>query len=446
LPSLPAPSLSLEGLGRRALERTLGPSLAIAAIRDGELAYAQAFGEDRVHLRSASVGSVYNIASVSKQFTATCVLLLMADGRLRLDDPVATYFPDLASASKVTLRHLLTHTSGYWDYYPLGYPDAEKLSDAEPDAIVHKYAKRPLQFEPGSAWSYSNTGYHILGRVVEMVSGMPFGEFLTARVLRPAGMTESFFNDPPRITGAHAAGYSRYALGPVRSVKGERAGWTYASGGIASSLADLSTWCMGLFEHRILDAALTQEMMTPYRLNDGALSPTAMGWFVEEHGTTTLLQHSGAVAGFVSQVMMVPATRCAAIVLANGDHVQTGAIARAALEEITATSLGLPKVPRDRYYEAEARIWTDALRGVNVDRARLTEPMREFFTDDRAADVRAGLGPLGSVLEARTMASGERGGMPWYRVRVAFEHGSADEVIRETPEGRLAEFGAYPIP
>jgi D-alanyl-D-alanine carboxypeptidase len=446
LPSLPAPSLSLEHLGRRALERTLGPSIVIAAVRDGELAYAQAFGEDRIQFRSASVGSVYNIASVSKQFTATCMLLLEGEGRLRIDDPVAKYFPDLASASKVTLRHLLTHTSGYWDYYPLGYPDAEKLSDAEPDAIIHEYASRPLQFEPGSAWSYSNTGFHILGRVVEMVAGMPFGEFLTSRVLRPAGMKDSFFNDPPRIVGAHAAGYSRYALGPVRGVRGERAGWTYASGGIASTAIDLSTWCIGLFEHRVLDAPHTQQMMTPYRLNDGSVSPAAMGLFIEEHGSTTVVLHSGGLAGFVSQVMMIPAERCAVIVLANGDHVQTGAIARAALEEITSMSLPLPETPRDLNYEASARSWTEALRGKDVDRTRLTEPMKEFFTGERASDVREGLGPLGKIRETQTVAAGERGGMPWFKVRVHFEKGSADEVIRETSDGLLAEFAAYPIP
>jgi D-alanyl-D-alanine carboxypeptidase len=418
----------------------------MAAVRDGELAYSQAFGEDRIHLRAASIGSVYNIASVSKHFTATCVLLLEDEGRLGIDDPVAKYFPDLASASKVTLRNLLTHTSGYWDYYPLGYPDAEKLSDAEPDAIIREYASRPLQFEPGSAWSYSNTGFHILGRVVEMASGMPFGEFLTSRVLQPAGMKDSFFNDPPRITGAHAAGYSRYALGRVRPVKGERAGWTYASGAIASTVVDLATWCMGLFDHRILDASHTQEMMTPFRLNDGTVSPAAMGWFIEDHGSTRIVMHSGGLAGFTSQVMMIPEARCAVIVLANGDHVQTGAIARAALEEITATSLPLPEASRDLNYEASARIWTEALRGKELDRTRLTEPMREFFTDERAADVREGLGPLGKIRETQTLAVGERGGMPWFKIRVHFEHGSADEVIREASDGALAEFAAYPVP
>lgn len=437
---------SLEGLGRRALEHTLGPSIVIAAVRDGELAYAQAFGEDRVSLRSASVGSVYNIASVSKQFTATCILLLEREGRLRVDDAVAKYFPDLASASKVTLRHLLTHTSGYWDYYPLGYADAEKLHDAEPDAIIHEYASRPLQFEPGSAWSYSNTGFHILGRVVEMVSGLPFGEFLTARVLRPAGMKDSFFNDPPKITGPHAAGYSRYALGPVRAVKGEHAGWIYASGGIASTAVDLVTWCIGLFEHRVLDAPSTQQMMTPYRLNDGTLSPAAMGLFIEEHGSTVLVLHSGGLAGFVSQVMMIPAARCAVVVLANGDHVQTAAIARAALEEMTSMSFPPEEVSRNLNYEASARLWTDLLRSKDVDRTRFTEPMKEFFSSERASDLREGLGPLGKIRETQTIAAGERGGMPWFKVRVQFEHGSADEVIRETSEGMLAEFAASPIP
>ena len=216
---------TIDELGERALRATEGPSLNVAAIENGAIAYLRAFGDDRLEpRRAATTQSVYNIASVTKQFTAAGVLLLEREKKLSLDDAVGRYFPHLTRAQDVTLRHLLTHTSGYYDYYPLGFPDPEKMRDATPQRIVEKYATGPLQCEPGAACSYSNTGFHIAGLVVERVADRPFGAFLEERVLRPSGMKASFFNDPQRVTERHAIGYTRFALGPGRRAEHERAG------------------------------------------------------------------------------------------------------------------------------------------------------------------------------------------------------------------------------
>lgn len=430
------------------MARTAGPALSIAAVKDGAVLYAHGFGMARLEERRAATSyTLYNIASLTKQFTATCVLLLAREQRFQLDEPVAKFFPKLPHADRVTLRHLLTHTSGYTDYYPLGYPDAEKLRDATPDEIVQRYASFPLQFEPGSTWSYSNTGYHILGRVIEAASGLPFADFLTDRVLRPVDMRSAFFNDPPRVTEAHASGYTRFCLGPLRPAPAERAGWMYASGGLAASVDDLAQWCIALLDHRILNEAELASMMTPFRLNDGTNAPTAMGWFVERHDPQMLVLHSGGLSGFSTQIVTLPAQRIAVILLGNGDHLQVGLIARTLLEELTGTPF--PPAPVAHRHDTELKAlvaWARRFQSGKIRDEHLTGPMRAFLNAERAADARQGLRSLGSIVDASVEGAGERGGMRWIKARLRGSEAKADVLMRAAADNRLAEFGAYPVP
>lgn len=431
--------MQLEDIAQSALERTKAPSLSIAAVRDGEVVFTQAFGD-------AAAGSVYNIASVTKQFTAACVLLLARDGKLSLGDRVSRWFPNLTRASDITLEHLLSHTSGYPDYYPLSFADEEKLHDMTPSAIVQRYATQELQFEPGSAYSYSNTGYHIAGLIIERVTGAAFEDFLTQRVLRPAALNETFFNDPPRRTPSHVSGCTRYCLGPQRDAAGERAGWMWASGGLASTARDIAAWHTVLMSEKLLTRDELAVMTRPFKLNDGSASVMALGWFAETRGGRRVIQHSGGMSGFVSQTVVSLEERCSVVALTNGDHVPIGAIASELFEELLpGAKPPAPPAPADPYAaQAAARRWIDAFANAGIDDARLTSEFETFLTQGRKADAQAGLREAGDVRSVEAVTSGERGGMAWHRVRVTFDNALGDAVFRETEAGALAEFNLYP--
>lgn len=437
----------VDSLAQRALLVVGGPSLNVALVRDGAIAYRRAFGSDREDpLRAATEKSVYNIASVTKQFTAAAVLLLVREGKLSLEDRVSRYFPTLTRADDVTIEHLLAHTSGYFDYYPLGYPDPEKLIDAAPDAIIDRYARGPLQFEPGSACSYSNTGFHIAGRIVELVSGCAFGDFVEGRLLRPSGMSDSFFNDPQVVTTAHALGYTRFALGPMRRAEHERAGWMFASGGIAATAGDLAQWICGYFDNRVLSKEEVARMTTSFVLNDGTPSNSGLGLFMERRGEFSVLMHGGGLAGFATQIIFSLERRCGAVVFANGDHVVSGRIATLAFEEMLPGAAP-PPAPGAGGTEcvAEAAQWFGHFAAGTVDRALLAAEFDAYLTQTHLDDARAGLAPLGRARAFERLAGGERGGMPWARVRAFCDRGNADVVLRIGSVGELAEFNVYPV-
>jgi len=430
----------LDAIFERALQNTLAPSLSVAATRDGRIAYVKSFG--------SSPDSVYCIASVTKQFTSACVMRLVRAGVLSLDDRVDRWFPALTRAGDITIRDLLAHSSGYPDYYPLGFADEEKLHDTAPQTIVERYATRELQFEPKTAWSYSNTGYHIAGLIVERVTGRPFGEVLTEYVLRPSGMSASYFNDPPARKPQQVEGYTRFCLGPLRPADAERAGWTYASGAIASTSRDLATWHAALMRRDVFDEREIAEMTSPYTFKDGSHSALGLGWFVEKRGPHDTIHHNGGIAGFSSQTIVSLKERCSVVVLANGDHVPTGPIATQAFEAILpgAAAPALPPVANSAHAEDTANRWLAQFRDTEFDRARLEPELDGYLTAERIDDARRGLREAGEPLGLHAIAAGERGGMPWYRVRTTFAAGKADVVLRETASRNLAEFNVYPLP
>ncbi|HEY6060658.1 MAG TPA: serine hydrolase domain-containing protein, partial [Gemmatimonadales bacterium] len=167
----------VDSIARQVLEATGVPSASVAVVQDGRLVYTQAYGSAQVEPAvAARVDMRYSIGSISKQFAAAAILLLQQDGKLSLDDPVARFLPDLTRAREVTIRQLLSHTSGYQDYWPQDYVPLFMLESVTAEAVLDRWAKKPLDFEPGTRWQYSNTNYVAAGLIVERASGMPFFE------------------------------------------------------------------------------------------------------------------------------------------------------------------------------------------------------------------------------------------------------------------------------
>src|SRR5438045_1019622 len=171
------------------LARTGVPSASIAIVRDGQIAYVKAYGDARLEPKMPATPQMrYSIGSISKQFTAAAILILQEQGKLSLDDKVGKYVPDLTRGNEVTIRQLLSHTSGYSDYWPQDYVMPGMLKPTNAQQIMDAWAKKPLDFDPGTKWQYSNTNYVIAGVIVEKVARMPLLQFLEQKVITPLGI------------------------------------------------------------------------------------------------------------------------------------------------------------------------------------------------------------------------------------------------------------------
>src|SRR5215471_13258140 len=199
------------------LARTGVPSASIAVVKDGQIAYVKAYGDARLEPKTPATPEMrYSVGSISKQFTATAILLLQEQGKLSLDDKVAKWVPSLTRANEVTIRQLLSHTSGYQDYWPQDYVMPMMLQPVTAERIMDQWARKPLDFDPGTKWQYSNTNYVIAGVIIEKVSGMPLLRFLQEKIFMPLGMKSVSDSDQNKLGDTDPTGYMRYALGPLR--------------------------------------------------------------------------------------------------------------------------------------------------------------------------------------------------------------------------------------
>src|SRR5205823_1138603 len=234
-----------------ALTRTGVPSASIAVVKDGQVVYVRAYGDARLEPKTPAVAEMrYSIGSISKQFTATAILLLQEQGKLSLDDKVAKFIPNLTRSKEVTIRQLLSHTSGYQDYWPQDYVMPIMLKPVTKEKILDLWARKPLDFDPGTKWQYSNTNYVIAGVIAEKASGKPLLQFLSEKVFVPLQMKSVANIDQERLPETDPTGYLRYALGPLRPAPKVGKGWLFAAGELAMLAQDLAKWDISIIDQQ----------------------------------------------------------------------------------------------------------------------------------------------------------------------------------------------------
>ena len=239
----PALRSRIDRIAAQVLEQTGVPSASVAIVQHGKLVYTHAYGKARLDpVMPATPEMRYSIGSISKQFTAAAILLLQEEGKLSLDDAVGKYVPGLTRGSEVTIRQILSHTSGYQDYWPEDYVMTPMLHPESAQQILDTWAKKPLDFEPGTQWQYSNTNFVIAGRIVENLAHQSLMDFLVDRIFRPLGMKSVWNSDEAKLTAADATAYYRHALGPLRVAPKEGRGWMFAAGELAMTAHDLALW------------------------------------------------------------------------------------------------------------------------------------------------------------------------------------------------------------
>ena len=417
--------------------------LSLAIMREGKVVLAKGYGK-RLLKEGASVepDTPFAVGSVTKQFTCACILLLAEEGKLSVDDKVVKYEPKLTSATDISLYDLMTHMSGYPDFYPLDFVDRRLVKPIVPEALVAEYARAKLDFEPGARWSYSNTGYTLLGTVVAKVSGKPFGQFLKERILDPLGMTNSAFEPGPDVKG-QTRGYTSFALGPLEPAEPEASGWLHAAGGLWATAPDLARWDLALMEGRIVKPASYRLMTTPRSLKSGHNTGYGCGLNVRRIDGETILAHGGAVSGFLSVNAMVPRTKSAVILLTNTEHLPADALHSTILNLLLEDQKkqGTPHVPKvngPSPIEAALSFFHQMQAG-QVDRDKLGEEFGLFLTDDRLKAAAPRLKALGEPDKVEVVSVSERGGMEVASILLTFKTADLGGLLYRTPDGKIQQ-------
>jgi D-alanyl-D-alanine carboxypeptidase len=411
------------------------PSASIAVVREGEIAYLHAYGSARIEPPvTARPEMRYSIGSVSKQFTAAAMLRLAEQGKLSLDDPVSRFVPDLTRAKEVTIRQLLSHTSGYQDYWPQDYVPPFMLKPVSAKDILDGWARKPLDFDPGTKWQYSNTNFVIAGLIIEQASGMPMFQFIQTTLFAPLKMSSVLNIDQDRLGDTDATGYMRYALGPARVAPKEGKGWLFAAGELAMTAEDLAKWDIALLNQSLLKPESARQMESQACLKNGLCTGYGLGIGVKELSGHRVWSHGGEVSGFTAHNAVFPDDKAAVIVLINQD---SGGAASAIAQGIESLLFDLRSqattVERDR------KIFEGLQRG-EIDRSQFTGNANSYFTDQAVKDFASSLGPLGKPLSFVQTDQEDRGGMTFHAYAARFAGRGLSIWVREMPNGKIEQY------
>jgi D-alanyl-D-alanine carboxypeptidase len=440
-PLSPDAKAKIDTVVSQVLFSTKVPSASIAIVKDGRIAYLQAYGLARLSPpMEATPQMQYSVGSISKQFTAAAVLLLAQEGKLTLDDPVSKYLPDLTRAKEVTIRMLLSHTSGYQDYWPEDYVMTSMMVPTNAQHILDMWGKRPLDFDPGTQWQYSNSNFVIAGRIVEQVSGTPIIELLKKRIFLPLAMDNVYDTDASKLPATDPTGYERHALGPQRPSPQEGTGWMFAAGELAMPAHDLALWDISLMNRSLLSPASYVQMFKPVLLKGGANSGYGLGVFLGKRDGHAYIQHGGEVSGFVSDNLVYPDDRAAIIVLTN--EMATNAASLIA-ERITPVLLNLPATaPTEQ--EAQALSIFNGLADGHIDRALFTNYCNAYFNQQTLDDFASSLKPLGPPMTFKQTKEEGRGGMTFRVFTVTFPDRELKVTTYQMPDGKLEQYLVIP--
>jgi CubicO group peptidase (beta-lactamase class C family) len=317
------------------------PGLAVALLKNGEVVFQQGYGLANLETQAAiTTDTDFRLASFTKQFTATCIMLLVHDGKLSYDDTLTKIFPGFPSyGSAITVRMLLTHTSGLKDYedlYAAQFPGVDdhrvpQIKDAQILALMEKQTN--TDFPPGSQWRYSNTGYAMLAMIVEKISGKPFGEFLQQRIFAPLDMKNTWAYEKGKNEVPHRAlGYTSKNGKWIEADQSSTSA-VLGDGGIYSNLEDLAKWDRALREHTLLTATELQAAFTPVKVPGGAKTdddaPTeyGFGWFLDPYKGRKRMWHSGTTTGFRTFIDRFTDESLTIIILCNRDDLKPSELA-----------------------------------------------------------------------------------------------------------------------
>ena len=416
----PPAAAAVDAYVQKALaDRTL-PGASVAVIKDGKVVLAKGYGFSDVEKGiQASEQTIYQLASVTKPFTAMATLMLVEDGKLSLDGRITEILPGLPAAwGGVTVRHLLSHTSGIKSYTDVfgaqKVPEGKVFTAGEILALVKD---APPVFAPGERYAYCNTGYYLLGMIIEKVAGKPYATFLADRIFKPLGMRSTSLDDYADARPHRARGYT-LAQGTSAPAGHTHPSQPFSAGALVSTVVDLAKWEAALGARKLLKPASYDLMWTPARFNDGKASGYALGWQVDTYRTRPRQAHGGGITGFSTFFARYPEDKVTVVVLVNQQGNAGGALANGIAELfIPALQTNAPKpvTDADPQTTATLKAMIAAAAGGTVDPELLTPGFRGFLLPDRIKEGPQMMGRHGPLNAFELMEETTRDGN---RVRV----------------------------
>lgn len=396
------------------------PGAAVAVVKNGRVVKASGYGLANVELNvPITKETVFEIGSVTKQITAAAIMLLVEEGKIDLDEKIGRYLSIAPEAwSKVTVRHLLTHTSGVKSYTAIG-SGFELTKRMKRDEFVKAIGAFPLEFEPGSRYIYSNSGYNLLGFIIETVSGKSYWDFTQARIFKPLGMNQTANRDPQCIVPNRADGYEME--------NGRLVGRDYdltdvfSAGAIVSTVLDLAKWDTALRGETLLKKTSLDKMWTPFVLSDGKPYPYGFGFNVADFRGHRLVSHGGQTAGFAANLSRYVDDDLTVIVLTNlGDQGLGGAIARG-IAKIYLPDISLRALKANPNSDQKiTNLLETALRGRSENKVNpdlFTDEMRKSLSSERAKLLTERLASFGKLKNFVFIGSETAGKTSVYRYR-----------------------------
>ncbi len=321
------------------------PGAAVAVVQAGQVIHRQGYGLANLEWGiPIQPDTVFRLASITKQFTATAIMLLQEHGKLSVNDPLTKFLPTYTtSGHEILVHHLLTHTSGIKSYTSIeGWFPHKIVHDMTPQALCDAFSQIPFDFKPETQFLYNNSGYHLLGMVIEQVSGVSYEHFIQENIFRPLGMDHSYYMSNEPIIHKRASGYGRSEHG-FRNAAYLSMTQPYAAGSLGSTVDDLVLWAAAVRNHRLVSSEMQASMFTPVKLAEGKMENYGYGWGIGDYCGHRFVHHGGGIHGFatfIAQFLDEPVT---IIILANREDFDPGPCTL----KIARQVLGLPAIARE---------------------------------------------------------------------------------------------------
>ena len=440
---------ALDALVQRSMQTRQFPGVSVAVVKDGAVVVAKGYGFSDVEKSTrATEQTIYQLASVTKPFTAMATLMLAEEGKISLDGKVTEILPGLPAAwAPVTVRHLLTHTSGIKSYTDVF--GEKKVSDGQvftSEQILALVKDAPLSFTPGDRYAYCNTGYYLLGMIIEKASGRTYPAFLTERIFRPLGMTSTSLDDYTDARPLRARGYST-GNGKTKPAEHTHPTQPFSAGALISTVVDLAKWDAALSARKLLKPASYDAMWTPMRLNDTKASTYALGWEVGPYRGQARQAHGGDISGFSTYVARFPDAKVTIVALVNQGGGAAGALVNGIADiYVPGIKEAAPKPIPDADAKTTAflkEVITLAATG-EMKPEWLTTEFRAFLLPDRIKQGPQMMGRHGPLQAFELMEDTERDGRRIRVYRATFGTTPLRVQFALAPDGKIGGLGISP--